>query len=80
MNNSTNPTMNGKSLRMHIAEGTSEISRGDALAMKVACEKWLLKNDPSYTPSSGFCFGSFSNRRRNLPPVAGPIPVVTQAP
>lgn len=59
---STNPRMNGKTLRMQIAEGTAEISRGDALKMKIACDAWLRERDPGYIPSSGFHFGSLVRR------------------
>ena len=64
---STNPRMNGKTLRMHIAEGTAEISRGDAIKMKIACDKWLRERDPGYIPSSGFHFGSLVRRTQPTP-------------
>jgi hypothetical protein len=66
---STNPKMNGSTLHMRITEGCSELGMGDARAMKIACEKWLRKNDPSYSAPSSFNFGSLRNRARGIPAI-----------
>jgi hypothetical protein len=60
---STNPKMNGKALRMNLAEGPAEISHGDARLMRLACDKWLRARDPQWRAPASFCFGSIRQKK-----------------
>jgi hypothetical protein len=59
-----NPRQNGKYLRFERAEDGSDLSHGDALLIRRACEKWLEKNDPRWISAQNFDFGSLTRKRR----------------
>jgi hypothetical protein len=61
---STNPRMNGKTLRMLQADGPAEISHGDARLMRLACDKWLRERDPQYREPNSFYFGSIRQKKQ----------------
>jgi len=61
---STNPRMNGKTLRMLQADGPAEISHGDVRLMRLACDKWLRERDPQWREPNSFYFGSIRQKKQ----------------